>query len=95
MKIRSLLIIITTAIVILSMVTLTLVAVLTIKKQGQDDIEKYKAEELAKVRHNLKILAYMAYGIVEKNDKTVKGQVNFPMPGPELFSTLGFSGERI
>ena len=25
----------------------------------------------------------------------VKGQVNFPMPGPELFSTLGFSGERI
>ena len=52
------------------MVAVTLVAVLTIKKQGQDDIEKYKAEELAKVRHNLKNLSYMAYGIVEKNDKT-------------------------
>ncbi len=25
----------------------------------------------------------------------VKGQVNLPPPGPELFSTLGFSGERI
>jgi hypothetical protein len=25
----------------------------------------------------------------------VKGQVNFPPPGPALFSTLGFSGERI
>ncbi|MBF0501167.1 MAG: cache domain-containing protein [Candidatus Riflebacteria bacterium] len=68
MKIRSLLIIITTAIVIVSMVTVTLVAVFTIKKQGEDDIQKYQADELAKVRHNLKNLAYMAYGILEKND---------------------------
>ncbi|MBF0565835.1 MAG: cache domain-containing protein [Nitrospirae bacterium] len=70
MKIRNLLILITTVIIIVSMVTVTSVAVFTIKKQGRDDIEKYKAEELAKVRHNLKNLAYMAYDIVEKNDKT-------------------------
>ncbi|MBF0457322.1 MAG: cache domain-containing protein [Nitrospirae bacterium] len=61
---------ITTVSIIVSMVTITSVAVFTIKKQGQDDIKKYEAEELAKVRNNLKDLAYMAYGIIEKNDKT-------------------------
>ncbi|MBF0464223.1 MAG: cache domain-containing protein [Nitrospirae bacterium] len=70
MKIRNLLILITAAIIIISMASVTSVAVFTIKKQGQDDVEKYKAEELAKVRHNLKDLVYMAYGFVEKNDKT-------------------------
>ncbi len=61
---------ITTVSIIVSMVTITSVAVFTIKKQGRDDIEKYKAEELAKLRHNLRNLAYMAYGIVQMNDKT-------------------------
>jgi hypothetical protein len=54
MKIRNILIGITTVIIVVSMMTITSVAVFTIKKQGQDDIEKYRTEELAKVRHNLK-----------------------------------------
>jgi signal transduction histidine kinase len=75
MKIRTLLILITTLIILVSMVTVTSVAVFTIKKQGQDDIEKYKAEELEKVRQNLKDMVYMAYDTMAKNDKTAHDKV--------------------
>ena len=44
------------------------------------------------------VKAYGAFSVrVDKigSAMLVKDQVNFPPSGPELFSTLGFSGERI
>jgi len=38
--------------------------------------------------------AYRPFGLGHADLYDVKGQVNFPPPGPALFSTLGFSGER-
>jgi len=39
--------------------------------------------------------AYRPFGLGHADLYDVKGQVNFPPPGPALFSTLGFSGGEI
>ena len=74
MKIRTQLVIITAAIIAVTMLIITSVAVFTIKKQGRQDMEKYRAEEMQKTRRRLKNLVYMAYDIIARNEEAARGK---------------------
>ena len=72
MKIRTQIIALTMVILLLAMtVTVTLV-IHAIRKQGRDDMEEYRATEMAKVTAKLKNLVDAAYTTVECNYDNVR-----------------------